>query len=68
MGTNGRHLYSANSFTVGFKEPVLVPNKKFVQWNGFMDDGDWKVSIQRKRYQGCGVGSEGEVAFTASPA
>lgn len=45
MATDGRHLFSANSFAVAFKEPVLLPNKKFVQWSGFLDDGDWKVSI-----------------------
>jgi DNA polymerase III sliding clamp (beta) subunit (PCNA family) len=45
LATDGRHLFTANSFCVDFKEPVLLPNKKFVQWNGFMDDGDWKVSI-----------------------
>ena len=45
MATDGRHLFTANSFAVAFKEPVLLPNQKFVQWSGFLDDGDWKVSI-----------------------
>ena len=55
MGTNGRLLFTANSFSVAFKEPVLLPCKKFVQWNGFLDDGDWKVSIlppEKKDQQG----------------
>lgn len=45
LGTDGRHLFTANSFCLDLKEPVLLPNKKFVQWSGFKEDGDWKLSL-----------------------
>ncbi|WCJ60709.1 hypothetical protein NXS98_06165 [Fontisphaera persica] len=45
LGTDGRHLFTANSFCLDLKEAVLLPNKKFVQWSGFKEDGDWKLSL-----------------------
>lgn len=45
VGTNGRELYSANSFQLGFKDSVIVPNRKFLVWKGFLDDGDWHVCL-----------------------
>ena len=39
VGTNGRILFSANSFTFGLKKSVIVPNHKFLQSTEMMDAG-----------------------------
>ena len=40
VGTNGRILFAANSFTFDLKESVIIPNSKFLLWNGFdTEDG-----------------------------
>ena len=44
VGTDGRHLFAANSFNLPLKEPVIVPNMKFLNWPGFSDDGDWTLA------------------------
>lgn len=46
VGTNGRILFSANSFQFGLKESLIVPNRKFLHWRGFLDDGDCQLSSQ----------------------
>ena len=43
IGTDGRHLYSANSFRFNLPEPLIIPTGKFVTWPGFMNDGPWKL-------------------------
>lgn len=48
MGTNGRHLFAANSFTLDLPEPLLLPASKFLTWSGFTEDGDWKLAVQPK--------------------
>jgi DNA polymerase III sliding clamp (beta) subunit (PCNA family) len=48
VGTDGRHLYAANSFTFPFKEPVIIPGRKFLLWPAFSEDGPWAVHIQSK--------------------
>ena len=45
VATNGKELYSANSFQLGFKDSVIVPNRKFLVWKGFLEDGDWNVAV-----------------------
>lgn len=45
IGTDGRHLYSANSFHFNLPEPLIVPAAKFVTWPGFMSDGPWKLRM-----------------------
>lgn len=44
VGTDGRHLFAANSFQLPLKEPVIVPNTKFLNWSGFVEDGDWMLN------------------------
>jgi DNA polymerase III sliding clamp (beta) subunit (PCNA family) len=46
VGTNGRILFSANSFQFGLKESLIVPNRKFLHWRGFLEDGDCQLSSQ----------------------
>jgi DNA polymerase III sliding clamp (beta) subunit (PCNA family) len=45
VGTDGRHLYSANSFHFNLAESVIVPARKFLAWSGFGEDGPWRVSV-----------------------
>ena len=46
MGTDGRHLYAANSFKLTLPESLLLPHEKFLDWAGFKDDGVWKLILQ----------------------
>jgi hypothetical protein len=46
VGTNGRHLFSANSFTFGFKQSVVIPTRKFLEWNGWWDEGEATLAIK----------------------
>lgn len=45
VGTNGRVLFSANSFQLGLEKSIIIPNRKFLHWNGFLDDGNCFLSI-----------------------
>ena len=45
MGTDGRHLYAANSFSLDLQHPLLLPHEKFLTWQGFQDDGDWQLAV-----------------------
>ena len=44
--TDGRHLYAANSFHFDLKQPVLIPNRDFLRWNKFMEDGAGQLSVK----------------------
>ena len=44
VGTDGRHLFSANSFCFDIPHSVTIPNSKFINWIGFMEDGEWKMN------------------------
>jgi DNA polymerase III sliding clamp (beta) subunit (PCNA family) len=46
IGTDGRQLFSANSFAFDLKASLIVPCRPFLLWKGFLDDGDWRLSIQ----------------------
>lgn len=46
VGTNGRHLFSANSFTFGFKQSVVIPTCKFLGWNGWWNEGEATLAIK----------------------
>jgi len=43
VGTDGKHLYSANSFTLPIKLSVLIPSHKFLGWKEFNQDGEWQM-------------------------
>ena len=45
VATNGRHLYSSNSFNIPLKESVIIPESKFLEWRGFAEDGDWSLQV-----------------------
>jgi DNA polymerase III sliding clamp (beta) subunit (PCNA family) len=43
VGTDGRHLFSANSFLFDVPQSIIVPPGKFLTWAGFVDDGPWTL-------------------------
>lgn len=48
VGTDGRHLYASNSFTLALKEPVIIPAQKFLGWKEFNNDGEWQLKLGEK--------------------
>ena len=48
IGTDGRHIFSANSFLFDIPESIIVPPGKFLTWPGFVDDGPWTLRFQRE--------------------
>ncbi len=49
MAANGRALFTANSFTFGLKESLLVPYHRFLEWDGFQTDGAWQLRLKPKQ-------------------
>jgi DNA polymerase III sliding clamp (beta) subunit (PCNA family) len=43
VGTDGRHLFSSNSFNLPLKESLIIPSHKFVEWKEFNNDGEWQL-------------------------
>jgi len=50
IGTNGRHLYVANSFRLNLAASVSIPHRKFLGWSGFIDDGPWCMAVQPPKH------------------
>lgn len=50
MGTDGRHLFSANSFRLGLDKSVLIPSHRFLEWSGFRGDGGWRLNLQSPKH------------------
>jgi hypothetical protein len=46
MASDGRRLFSANSFTFDLQESVLVPCHRFLKWEGFVTDGPWRCGLK----------------------
>lgn len=46
VATDGRHLYSSNSFHVPLQTSVIIPDHRFLAWNRFGQDGDWVLRIE----------------------
>lgn len=46
VGTNGRILFAANSFSFDLKQSVIIPNSKFLLWNGFDTEDGCQVTVQ----------------------
>ena len=51
VGTDGKHLYSANSFTLPIRQSVLIPSHKFLQWKEFNSDGEWQMKADIEHVQ-----------------
>jgi DNA polymerase III sliding clamp (beta) subunit (PCNA family) len=43
VATDGKHLYSSNSFDLPLKVSVLIPKHKFLGWREFNNDGEWQM-------------------------
>jgi DNA polymerase III sliding clamp (beta) subunit (PCNA family) len=43
VGTDGKHLFAANSFQLPLQESVILPGHKFLAWRGFTQDGIWRL-------------------------
>mgnify|MGYP003330602813 CR=1 FL=1 len=52
MGTDGRHLFSTNSFKLDLKEPVFIPHQAFLERPEFRNDGPWSLVIQPPEQEG----------------
>ena len=48
VGTDGRHLFSANSFTIPVPESVTIPNHKLLLWRGLADH-PWALAGQKNK-------------------
>ncbi|MGV3660982.1 MAG: DNA polymerase III subunit beta, partial [Prosthecobacter sp.] len=51
VGTDGKHLYSANSFTLPIHQSVLIPSHKFLGWKEFNQDGEWQLKADNEHIQ-----------------
>ena len=51
IGTDGKHLYSANSFALPLKHSVILPNHKFLGWKEFNNDGEWQLKADDQHVQ-----------------
>jgi DNA polymerase III sliding clamp (beta) subunit (PCNA family) len=47
IGTNGKVLYSANSFCFDLKQSLTIPNLKFLGWSGFPGE-DCRLAVDDK--------------------
>jgi hypothetical protein len=51
VGTDGKHLYSANSFTLPLRNSVIIPSHKFLGWKEFNLDGEWQIKADEVAVQ-----------------
>ena len=45
VGTDGRHLFSSNSFSLPLRESLIIPSHKFLEWQPFATDGEWQFKL-----------------------
>ena len=46
VGTDGRHLFAANTFKFQLAGSVIVPDRKFLHWFDFAADGPWSLAVE----------------------
>src|SRR6266480_3978190 len=51
VGTDGRHLYSSNSFHVPIETSVIIPDHRFLGWKELTQDGDWALRVELDKRQ-----------------
>jgi DNA polymerase III sliding clamp (beta) subunit (PCNA family) len=51
VGTDGRHLYSSNSFHVSIETSVIIPDHRFLAWKELAQDGDWALRVELDKDQ-----------------
>jgi DNA polymerase III sliding clamp (beta) subunit (PCNA family) len=53
VGTDGRHLFSSNSFTLPLAESLLIPGHRFLEWKEFRDaEGAWHLKVTKPEKEG----------------
>lgn len=52
VGTNGRLLFSANSFQFGLKESLMLPRRRFLSWSAFWDEPSCQLSSEAAKEKG----------------
>ena len=67
VGTDGRHLYASNSFSLAMGDSIIVPDHKFLQWRGFAEDGDWALVVGGTKDTTWLRINSGHWSFTAKP-
>jgi len=70
VSTNGRILFSANSFSFDLKDSLILPNRKFLDWKGWWSEGTAQLSIKAPQKQKKGkIETElpGWLQFTTGP-
>ncbi len=50
VGTDGRHLYSSNSFSVALQKSLILRSHRFLKWKEFNQDGEWQLKTARLNY------------------
>ncbi|MHA3774526.1 DNA polymerase III subunit beta [Verrucomicrobiota bacterium sgz303538] len=45
VATDGRHLFSSNSFTLPLGNSIILPTHRFLQWREFHRDGEWRLRV-----------------------
>jgi DNA polymerase III sliding clamp (beta) subunit (PCNA family) len=50
VGTDGRHLYRANSMKYPVKIPVVLPCLKVLDWKWLRDTPDWMLALDGERF------------------
>src|SRR6266480_707093 len=51
VATDGRHLYSSNSFHVPIQSSVIIPDHRFLAWKELPKDGDWALRLELDKGQ-----------------
>jgi len=57
VGTDGRHLYTSNSFSLALADSIIIPSNKFLGWKEFNNDGEWQIRV--------GPGTEGHFQISS---
>ena len=66
IGTNGRALFSANSFCFDLQKSVIIPDSKFLEWSDFMGE-DEPATLAVEPGQKFEPAKRGKVAQEARP-
>jgi len=51
VATDGKHLFSSNSFRIPLEKSVLIPSHKFLGWKEFRSDGEWRLQANAEWVQ-----------------
>ena len=49
VGTDGRHLFSSNSFNLPMKDSIIIPEHKFLGFKEFNNDGEWQLRAPKPK-------------------